>query len=190
MTTKSKSWFYCLFTQGADSSKRPLCSWGSTRFTLQAAVSFWYQGIFSFILGSDQSLVSHTSPLSGAAFLTRIPTLPPSRVNSSYTLPTAHPLARALPTCSEGCPFHSGDQHPPTHTSWGTGRATDGLPRDSGHTDTRLQLLKHTPVPYATDCSSSRLVGSARFGCLWSPPVVMRLREPRPLSYVTALPQN
>lgn len=147
MATKFKSWSYCLFTRSADSSKSPLRSWGNTRFTVQAAASFWYQGILPFILGCDRSLVSHTSPLSVAAFLTRVPTLSLGRVHSSHTLPPS-PLARAHPTCSEGCPFRGGDQHPLTHTSWRAGRVTQGLPRDGSHVDTRPQQLKHIPVPF------------------------------------------
>ena len=117
------------------------------------------------------------SPLSGAisvAFLTRVPRLPLSRVNSSHILPSTpprthqpHPLRKAAPSAVGTGTLsltHPGALQP------GPGTATNGRLRDSSHTDTRLQQLRHTrPSPSVTECSSSRLVTSARFWWLQSP---------------------
>lgn len=188
MTTKLKGWFYCLFTCRANSSKSPLRYWGSTRFTLQAAVSFWYQGILSFILGADGSLVSHTSPLPVAAFLTHIPTLSLRRVNSSPTLPTASPRTRPrhllgrLPLPRRG--------PAPSHTHILEDQQSHRPPAET-------QQPRRHPAPVAERHSRPLVSLSVQVQGWWEVPdsgvcevLVIRLREPRGRSYHTAFPQH
>lgn len=69
--------------------------------------------------GWQYELLSYIGPLPVAIytfFLSDIPGLFLSTVNSSHILPHHIPSSSTTPTCSESCPFRSLDQHPPMHT--------------------------------------------------------------------------